>query len=312
MSFQIKHGLFKLDFDFDFNDYHAIIGVTVDADIYTIQKRYKHIARILHPDTCSAVSASEKENAEQLLSKLVNPAYDQLSKTSNLREHLTLLELLARRLARQTDKITIKSKLAKQFNQASGDLHALYSNYVQKLAAIQYDTLEKAIDVIGILSELNMVYLIRKETGSSILKSALPTGKTQNETGGKSEDDKGLIKRESLVDPYMRRATTFLADRNFNKAILELRSALHLDPKNANCHSLLGMVYLKQNLVTMAKIHINKALELDPKNARALQGKEILDKLPQKAADSKATTDPQSPQIKANKPGGGLFGGKKN
>ncbi len=75
MSFRVDSGLFK----FDFTDHHAILGVPVDADAKDIRKRYLKIARRLHPDSSSFLDSTEKEWANQLLAKLVNPAYEKLS-----------------------------------------------------------------------------------------------------------------------------------------------------------------------------------------------------------------------------------------
>jgi preprotein translocase subunit Sec63 len=47
MSWKIDRGLFK----YDFIDYHAILCVSVDADVKDIRKRYLKIARRLHPDS---------------------------------------------------------------------------------------------------------------------------------------------------------------------------------------------------------------------------------------------------------------------
>ena len=79
MSFKFDSGLFQ----FDFTDHHAVLGVSVDADIKEIRKRYIKIARRLHPDSCTAESKADKERANQLLSKLVNPAYEKFSHESS-------------------------------------------------------------------------------------------------------------------------------------------------------------------------------------------------------------------------------------
>jgi len=79
MSFKIDSGLFK----FNFTDHHAVLGVPVDAEFKDIRKRYLKIARCLHPDSCSAQSEADKQRANQLLSKLVNPAYENFSQAGN-------------------------------------------------------------------------------------------------------------------------------------------------------------------------------------------------------------------------------------
>jgi len=89
----------------------------------------------------------------------------------------------------------------------------------------------------------------------------------------------GSTPKVSRSEPYIRRAAVYMTQNNFVKAIIELREAIKIDPRNSNSYSLLGIAYLKQNLTTMAKVYINKALELNPEDLRALEGKEQLDKI---------------------------------
>ena len=102
----------------------------------------------------------------------------------------------------------------------------------------------------------------------------------------------------------------------FAQARVELQEALKLEPNNSRCHSLVGVVYLKQNQTTMAKVHFNKALQLDPQDPVALKGKQVLDPLTQTAStqptnSKKATGSRQSTQPKSGGMFGGMFGGKK-
>ncbi len=92
-----------------------------------------------------------------------------------------------------------------------------------------------------------------------------------------------------------------MVKNSFAQARVELQDALKLEPNNSRCHSLIGVVYLKQNQNTMAKIHIRKALQLNPQEPLALKSKQFLDQLAQK-------NDGQTSAY-SNTTGGGLFGG---
>ena len=121
---------------------------------------------------------------------------------------------------------------------------------------------------------------------------------------------------ETIVEQYYRRAQGLIEKNNFAQARVELQDALKLEPNSSLCHSLMGMVYLKQNQTTMAKIHMNKALQLDPKDPTALKGKKLLDQLVQKSggqspAPSKSTQGKQSDNPGGSGLFGGMFGGKK-
>jgi curved DNA-binding protein CbpA len=336
MSFQIERGLFK----FDFNDYHAVIGVPVDADVKEVRKRYLKIARRLHPDSCKAASDREKKLANQLLSKLVNPAYEQLSQGNN-RDYLVTLGHMGRRLAAEGAKIPLASEAAKQLFRSGANLDNAYKSVVQKLATTQYDALDQVLDKIAEISELNMVYLILSKGELQKSPDRRPEARTATEvsgqgaqtaTQGRNKDpnaptppgaparpvsplpDSGLTRAAE----YIRRAEGYMAKNNFAAAVLELREALKLDPNNSRCHSLLGASFLKQNQATMAKVHLNKALQLNPNDELALKGKKHLDALQNTNGGPKPTPPPtpgtaSDPSGKSRGGGlfGGLFGGKK-
>ena len=314
MSFKIEQGLFRLDII----DHHAILGVPVDADPDQIRQRYKLVARLLHPDTCAAETPEEKEFAKQLFSKLVSPAYSELSKSRNRAEYLVLLGHVGKRLAAEPATAQITTPAAKELAQAGANLDRSYKNLLQKLAAKQYESFYQVIQTIAQISELNMVVLMYKESqgiktittaGSGNYTVAKQTTQNIPVSGNKPAESPA-----SPVAPYLQRAEEYVSKNNLAKAILELRDALSLEPSNSTCHSLLGMIYLKQNQGTMAKVHINKALQLNSKDPKALQAKQLLDKF-QQSVTGKTSQQSQSSQSKAtnakssDNSGGGLFGG---
>jgi len=324
MSFRIEKGLFK----FDFFDFYAILGIPVDAKPDEIRKRYLKIAQVLHPDRCKAETAADKQRASQMFSKLVNPAYEQLFKDKGRNEYVIVLSRMGKRLASDPSKVQIQSEAAKQLSQAGGNLDHVYKTSVQKLAAQQYESLEGALDFIGQISELNMVYLMKKDGDVAKKAPGAPppaAAKASSPTSGgvappPVEEKKAEQPQASVaVEAYCRRAEEYMAKNVIAKAVLELRDALQQEPNNSRCHGLLGMAYLRQNQATLAKIHITKALELNPQEPNALKGKEILDKHAQKTAANASKTGGQpakSPPGKTppGKPddkqgGGGLFGG---
>lgn len=306
MSFKIDRGLFQ----YDLIDHHAVLGIPVDADFNQIRKRYLQIARRLHPDSCAATTLEEKQRANQLLSKTVNLAYEQFSKEHNRAEYLVVLREMSKRLAQEASTVELKSKLSQELAQAS-NLEHFYQKSIQQLAAKQYENLEQVSDIIGLISELNLVYLMRK--GASSLPSPTPVARTSNnlrETPQPVPTPQSI----SVVEQYYRRAQAFMENNNFAQARIELQDALKLEPNNSSCHSLMGVLYLKQNQVTMAKVHINKALQLNPQEQMALKAKRFLDQATQKTGTKPAGAS--QPTQGTNTSGGsglfgGLFGGKK-
>jgi curved DNA-binding protein CbpA len=342
MALQIEHGLFK----FDFTDHHAVLGIPVNADVKEVRKRYLTITRKLHPDSNRSGSEAQKKQANELLSKLVNPAYEQLSKTNN-RDYLVSLSHMGRRLASEGGRISITSDLAKQLAKSGPNLDGLYKTSLQNLASKQYASLEQVLEKIGEISELNMVYLMLKASKGEGIRP--PSGNQPGTTGGvrptpgtpggvrptpqgtamggtrtpqgtvaggASLGQSGTLpdsqeRMKSRVVEYISRAEGYMKKQNFAGAVLELREALKLDQNNTSSHTLLGIAYLKQNQPGMAKVHLNKALQLNPKDERALKAKQYLDKLIEKSGGRQQRETPRSDSVKppSQPGGGGLFGG---
>ncbi|YAF97049.1 MAG: DnaJ domain-containing protein [Nodularia sp. CChRGM 3473] len=315
MSLKIDLGLFK----YDFIDHHAILCVSVDADVKDIRKRYLQIARRLHPDSSTISSAAEKQLANELLSKLVNPAYEKLSAESSRTEYIIVLSQMGKRLVQESASVELSSDLAKQLAAAPNIDHS-YKSAIAKIAATQYDSLPQSIQVIAQISELNLVYLMRSAgkastTPVSHAKSASNSSAPKPNTA--PPPPPAPPKEDSVVEQYVRRAQTLIDKNQFAQAKVELQDALKLEPKNSHCHSLIALVYLKQNQLKMAKIHFDNALKLDPKDEIALSWKPKIEKaLGQQSSGSKVTSPPSAGSQQPDKSGGGglfggLFGGKK-
>ncbi len=318
MSFQIERGLFMLDF----SDCHSIIGVSVEADIKEIRKNYLKIARRLHPDSGVLTSESDRHLAGQFLSKLVNPAWEKLSQERTRIDHAVLLKLKGQGAMRHQTHTQVLGSLAKQLLTAN-NLDYFYRTALQDLADRQYQQLDQVLELTAQISELNLVYLARKEgKGESAIAEPKKPLYTATTASSKAEPapppapPSAQEQREALLDQYYRRAEGFMKKGNYAQATLELRDALQIDPNHARCHSLMGMVYLQQKQGTMAKIHFNKALAMNPEDPTALEGKKYLEQQTHKPASQTSSNQPnnKSERTKADGNGGlfgGLFSGKK-
>ncbi len=335
MSFQIERGLFSLEF----TDHHAILGVPVDAEIKDIRKRYLKIARRLHPDALATETEADKERASQYLAKLVNPAWERLSQEKERNEYTLLLKLKGQQALRQQESVELGSNLAKQLSTASNPDH-FYAASLKDLANKQYEHLDQTLEITAQISEMNLVYLMRKESSGGLNlgdnKQKIYTGdnlpdSSQSTAGPPSmQRSKGMAppapspqtRQQILVEQYYRRARALFDKGNYAQAILELRDALKVDASNGRCHSLMGIIYLKQNQGTMAKIHFTQALKHNPQDEDAIAGMKRLGQAvsPKVNAQRSTRATPTGPKnsSKPDKPddkkgGGGLFGlfGKK-
>jgi tetratricopeptide (TPR) repeat protein len=331
MSFSLKQGLFK----FDIIDRHAILGIGLDADTKKVRQSYLRIVQKLHPDTCKAPTKKEKEFANQLLARLVNPAYEAISKDYGWSEHHLILGQMAKNFAKQKETIQPASVAAKQLLQSNPSaLDLNYRKLMQPLVLEQYQNLDEVLSKIVQLSELNLVYLMLRGNWTLGARKATPTNPPATPNSSTPSPPKpeatnvnsASVEREpaktttevATATPYIRRAQEYIEKSNYAQAVLELRDGIKLEPNNPTCHALLGLAYLKQNQVTMAKVHVNKAWQTDPQNKLAQQAKQALEKQGVTVTNSASKPNEAKTTVKAEakveKPSGifsGLFGGKK-
>jgi curved DNA-binding protein CbpA len=312
MSLKLDRGLFK----YDLIDHHAILCVPVDLDVKDIRKRYLKIARRLHPDSIASASEAEKKLASELLSKLVNPAYEKLSGDRTRAEYMIVLSQVGKRMVQESASIELSTDIARQLA-GSPNFDAIYRNTLNKIAETQYDSLQQVAQVIAHTSELNLVYLMRTAGKSFAAPPPPSSGKTNTGTSGTNttatKTPTPPPREDSAVAQYVRRAQELISKNQLVPARVELQDALKLEPSNSRCHSLIGLVYLKQNQLKMAKVHFDRALQLDPQDQTALEWKPKIEKaLGQQSSSgsnvSKVTSSPTENQ-QSHKSGGGLFGG---
>ncbi len=311
MSLHINIGLFK----FDFTDCHAVLGVPIDADFKDIRQRYLKIARRLHPDSTAAKGEVEKQKANDLFSKTVNPAYEKFTTERSRAEYIVLLKDISKR-AKQEQNPLLQHESSQELAKTN-NIEQIYKTALHKLALNQYEDLDRVTQIIAQISELNLVYLMRHADKAFMSGSQPFPSNTQKspEESKKTPPTPEEPVQETLVDQYLRRAQKLMEKNNFPHARVELQDALKLEPNNTIAHSLMGIVYLKQNQLTMAKVHINKALQLDPTEPMALRSKKVLEEAVPKIGgqtNPAKTTGDSSDKPKSGGLFGGMFGGKKN
>jgi len=331
MSFAIKQGLFKLNI----TDHHAILGVSLDANPKQIRLQYLKIAQKMHPDKCRSEPARAKM-AGQLLSKLINPAYEQLSRKNAFAEHQLVLTQIGKRLAENKDKVIVKSELAQELVKAGQGAELVYPNLLKKLTADHYQDLARIGEVIEAISELNMVYIMVKSdrgvsrsrvqsrpSATTSNKQTTAQNKTVADRAAKTTSKAATTpteepSTESRANAFVNRAQQYISKGEFDRAVKEVKDALRIDPNHGVAHAVMGRAYLHKRQLTMAKVHIDKAFKAEPHNQVVVDSKKALDKLSRVANKSKASNpgaDGKSAD-KNNKPGNsgffsGFFGSKK-
>ncbi len=314
---KLDHGLFK----FDFEDHHAVLGIPITADAKSVRKRYLAIARKLHPDSLSGLSEEEIQQAKELLSKWVNPAYESLSQEKLFTEHQIMLKLKGQGLKRSPTPPEISSEAAQTLMKAP-QVDLAYQQAVKALAEQQYEQLAQVLEVVGQISELNMVYLYRTSDGPAASSApAAPPPPSSSAApppapGKPAPAPPPRRTQATILESYINRAQDFELNRDYSRAVLEMREALKTYPNSARCHSYLASLYLKAGQATMAKVHAKRALDLSPEDeiAQSIQAK-LEKSAPGSTGGSAAKGGKPPAKGKPEDKGGGflggLFGGKK-
>jgi curved DNA-binding protein CbpA len=256
-----------------FSDAYAVLGVSVSADEQRTLKRYRNIAKVLHPDLYAVSEQLEGELAEALLSKLVNPAYEKLKQETKRRETLATLRFQARR-QNQEGSPSPQGDLAKELvKQAASELDVFYEQAVARLAESQYTPLSQFESITQQLTELNQVYLqlkmgnpfVReKRTG---LVAAAPTTSMPSSL---FPQDPTAVKIDYAFKHYQR-AKEYAARELWQEVENELRDAIKIDKEKSQYYALRAYAQWKLNYVKMAGLYCNKALQLNPEDVLALQ-----------------------------------------
>ncbi|AGF51934.1 sll1384 [Synechocystis sp. PCC 6803] len=311
-SFPIKQGLFN----YDVVDHHAILGCPLDATPEEIRKSYLKIAFQLHPDTSKATNEEEQALAAKLFSKFVNPAYEVLSRENDRKEHLLIIQQTVSNLA-SIGQPSFSSAESQKLQGAKQNLELVYRKVVTPLSKGLYEDFKTVFRKIAQVSEYNLIFLMVKGENASA-RPVFQTIASSKETvppvvSGRSPQgptptppiNNPPAEELSPFEKSLRRAQENFDRRQYEKAIAELKSALKTDPKNAQAHCLLGMAYLKNNMMTMAKVHIGSAVKLDPNDPKVMAAKKELAKHTSSGSSQEGAKSSQGGFL------GGLFGGKK-
>ncbi|MBW4489153.1 MAG: DnaJ domain-containing protein [Trichocoleus desertorum ATA4-8-CV12] len=262
---------FSADWLQKFSDPYAIIGISVAADDSRVLKRYRNIAKVLHPDSFGPAESETKQLASQVFARLVNPAYQKLKQEKDRTESLALLRFQVRRLKRE-GAIAPKTKLAQQLSQLNlKDAEVFYEQAVAELGTAQYQSLDQFAPVTQQLLELNLVYLQLKM--DDVILREKRTGLVSS-TSAQPIEFTPASQQEAPATDYAylhaKRAKEYLKKENLAQAVQELRDAIKIDPNQGEYHALLALAYLKQNLPGMATVHFRQALKLNPQEPLAL------------------------------------------
>lgn len=288
-------------------DPFALLGASVSADEKRIAKRYRQIAKFLHPDALASLLSAdvipppseqkmELKLAAEVIARIVNPSYQKLKQEKGRLEALATLRFRVMRLAR-TQKLVPTFTHAQQLSTIEdSEIDVFYEQARSHLAEQQFQSLVGLHAIALEMGQLNLVFLHRKleisvikpkHTGL-IIKTVTPTAalteslqemmatrqpspEEPSSEPPATQNGPAIVSAVDYAHKHTARAKTYLSQQNYEMAVQELREALKIAPQSPEIHSMIGQAYYKQALLGMAKAHFKQALKLKPTHKVALK-----------------------------------------
>ena len=146
-------------------DPFSLLGISVSADEKRIAKRYRFVAKQLHPDMLAGTNNAKgltPNAAAQVIARIVNPSYQKLKHENSRQETISTLRLRVRRLVR-TEKLIPTFTHAQQLANTSDDsVDIFYEQALTHLAESQFKSIDELYTHSLEIGQLNLVYLRRK------------------------------------------------------------------------------------------------------------------------------------------------------
>lgn len=306
-TFKIDRGIGQ----YNASDYFAVLGLPVTADTAQIRKRYLSIARNLHPDVygrapeekhraCEYLAKlvspaynmlmQDRERAEysallKLIAKRLMKRELKMTPKSDIARNLLYspseshyvksVEAIARLQYESLDKVM-------EYTAQLSELNLIYIMYQEGYHPSLLESPQGASHPTSATKPTNLVNSPSVATKpasrptsptnpSSISSSITPPPSSNHQYPREPQPVHSQNQSSYRVQSYLQQAEDFISKNQWTMALGELRAALQLDNTNSRCHALLGLVYLNQNLMGMAKVSFQQALKINPREALALK-----------------------------------------
>lgn len=247
-------------------DHYAVLAVPMDASIPEIRRIYRNIVRSLHPDRFGRDTEGKKE-AEQILSRLVNPAFEILSNENQRRDYDRLIQNWATRMLERRYTPVYPQLLIMQQAKNISELQTFYAQATCKENPGIYKDLSDLVNLTAAnqLSIYNLGYILGLvRLTEEATPVAPPPAPVAPPPAPKATIEPTRNAGANFAASHFDRGKMLLERRLYREAVQSLKEAVRLAPDNANYRAHLGQAYLRQGLPGMAKAEFSQALVLDP------------------------------------------------
>jgi curved DNA-binding protein CbpA len=262
-------------------DPYAALGLSLAADNSRISKRYRLIARKLHPD----VLPLEQAIMGEILTRIINPTHERL-KAENKREEVRAnLRIRVRQLASKGEFNPSFESAQQLLRIPDDEVDVFYENTIARLAERQFDSPENFRLTLQQITQMNLTFLRRKMATSirekrvGLVTAPVNSAIRDGNIGGSADAPPKPVEIPSInyAERYGIRAKTYLQQQNYEMALQELREALKIEPNNTDYHSMIGQTYFVLKKYGMAKVHLKKVLANNPHHKVAQKYMTLLD-----------------------------------
>jgi tetratricopeptide (TPR) repeat protein len=290
-------------------DPYAALGVSLAAEDKRILKRYRQIAKILHPDAQIGKDEETVYFANQVITRIINPVYQKLKQENSRLEVLATLRFKVRRLAK-AEKLQPTFESAQQLLRIpQPEVDVFYENTLTQLSAHQFESPENFHATIQQIAQLNLIFLRRKMSDAVIRekRTGLITPPKAPATAPATKAEPEAVQTAEIptinyAERYSIRALTYLQQKNYGMARQELQEALKIEPNNVEFHSMIGQAYLMEGKYGMARAHLKRALALKPNHPVAQKYMIRVTQLQNKSTTSQSSSRPSIPSKPSNLP----------
>lgn len=261
-------------------DPFALLGISVSADEKRIVKRYRQIAKQLHPDaltsthdsqslaqpfdgsTKASTSASMEKQldpaiAAQVIARIVNPSYQKLKHENGRQEMLSTLRFRVRRLSRTEKLIPTFHNARTLANISDIEVDIFYEQALSELAQSQFRSIETLHAHALEISQLNLVFLLRKMENVTI--RAKRTGLIINPRTPTAASSLGSVLSVAALPTGLSSGREAAAETAATAAIAPAIDYAHK-------HTIRAITYLSQKSYGSAIRELREALKLTPQN----------------------------------------------
>ncbi|NJK64517.1 MAG: hypothetical protein HC921_19135 [Synechococcaceae cyanobacterium SM2_3_1] len=248
-------------------DHYAILGAPLFANQEDVKQAYHRTAMALRSGLVERSAAGDQ--ATQILAKMVNPAKQILLKTADKTEYDTTLQLLGKKLSQeQPSLLRLVSPSPEIFRLIeSARLQEDYTRLITALSTRTYTSLDQCGQVIHLLSQINLAYLLLSSDSGGVYRASRPLISTHSQQNSLPGPE---LRQEA--EAYAQQAEKLIQQQQLQAALKSLNLAIRKDSTCIDFYLQRAFVQRQLGDLESARADYEQAIHLEPRHREARQG----------------------------------------